>query len=660
MKLTMSSTQHHFTFGIPMAHWPVLLMLLLSALLPSACVIWFMNTAIDNQQLAMKQRLTDIYQDQLAQVQDQIQSFWQGQAEALNHADVTKPAVAFSQLIEADIADAIVVLDEQGHALFPQRSKTLVADSTLSDGDATKMSRHEITGQYPQAIESYRMAYSSTKDRHVRALLLRSIARSQSKANLKTDAVQTLGELIDNLEFVDAHDHMGRLIRADAMLRIMQLLEELGKHNQVNWKYKELLVELLNDFSQPLPPSQRLFLMSQLADQNADRFKTYHPLHLAHQLLNQDWQSVESDQLIGNHQSGYVILRSENKRVLAIYSPQSIDRLMSAHLPSQSQLTGAVISVADRPLKRDPGALLLSHPLGGMFPGWQISLYDTNSDLLSDEATRQKELYLGAGVAVIGLIVILALAMTAYISRSMRLTRLKNDLIATVSHELKTPLASMRVLVDTLRQGRCDDPVQRQEYFELIARENQRLTRLIDNFLTFSRMERNKQAFDFLPVTVGEIVTDAMQCVQDRFESPDTNLQLEMTDEVKQLVIHADRDAMVTVLLNLLDNAWKYSGDHKQVTVRAMICNDKVFIAVKDNGMGLSRRAQSHIFDRFYQVDQSLSRQVGGCGLGLSIVRFIVDAHGGTITVDSQPGAGSTFTLQLQAQSDGSTTCREV
>jgi signal transduction histidine kinase len=224
---------------------------------------------------------------------------------------------------------------------------------------------------------------------------------------------------------------------------------------------------------------------------------------------------------------------------------------------------------------------------------------------------------------------VLAAGMASYLGRQMRLTRLKNDLIATVSHELKTPLASMRVLVDTLREGRTSDVRQVGEYLDLIARENERLSRLIDNFLTFSRMERNKRVFQ---------------------------LTVDVSADLPKLCV--DRDAIETVIVNLLDNAWKHSAPaspsaaavHKAVAVRAFATDGVVCIEVSDNGMGMSRRHVKRIFEKFYQVDQSLTRTAGGCGLGLAIVKFIVDAHGGTIDVVSQPGRGSTFTVRLPVE----------
>ena len=281
---------------------------------------------------------------------------------------------------------------------------------------------------------------------------------------------------------------------------------------------------------------------------------------------------------------------------------------------------------------------------------WSVAIFLNGPDPFAQAAKRQNAVYLWTGILGIAFIAVLAAVLASYLGRQMRLTRLKNDLIATVSHELKTPLASMRVLVDTLREGRCADAKQAGEYFDLIAKENERLSRLIDNFLTFSRMERNKRAFEFESVDVAGAVRAAVAAVRDRFSPPDARLDVDLPADLPR--IRADRDALVTVLLNLLDNAWKYSGDGKAVKVRAFAADGSVFIEVSDNGVGMSRRAMSRIFDKFYQVDQTLSRKAGGCGLGLSIVKFILDAHGGSIDVKSQVRQGSTFTVRLPAQGE--------
>ena len=205
----------------------------------------------------------------------------------------------------------------------------------------------------------------------------------------------------------------------------------------------------------------------------------------------------------------------------------------------------------------------------------------------------------------------------------------------------------MRALVETLLEGRCRNEQQKTEYLELVARENLRLSRLIDNFLTFSRMERNKRTFDLVNVRPADVARSAVDSVRERFESAGCAFEVEIADDLP--VIVGDQDALVTVLLNLLDNACKYSEDDKHIRLRVFANGRDVSFEVSDRGIGMPRRVVRRIFDRFYQADRKLSRKAGGCGLGLSITRFLVDVHGGRIEVASRPGEGSTFTVVFPA-----------
>jgi signal transduction histidine kinase len=285
---------------------------------------------------------------------------------------------------------------------------------------------------------------------------------------------------------------------------------------------------------------------------------------------------------------------------------------------------------------------------GKYLPDFKVDVFFRDHSVFENAASRQTAVYTWTGILVVVLIVTSGTLAARAIGRQAKLNRLKNDFIATISHELKTPLSSMRVLVDTLLEGRYRDQTQATEYLQLVSKENQRLSRLIDNFLTFSRMERNKRAFEFAEVEPNDIVRDAVGTIRDRFESAGCRLNIELASELP--TINADRDAMVTVLLNLLDNAYKYSENDKQITIRTYSTDRSVCFEVADKGIGLSRRDTKRVFNRFYQVDQSLSRRTGGCGLGLSIVKFIVDAHGGTIDVQSRLGQGSTFAVTLPAE----------
>jgi signal transduction histidine kinase len=257
-------------------------------------------------------------------------------------------------------------------------------------------------------------------------------------------------------------------------------------------------------------------------------------------------------------------------------------------------------------------------------------------DPFASAAKRKRTIYLWAGVITSAGMAMLALLVAGYLRRQIRLTRLKNDLIATVSHELKTPLSSMRLLVDTLLAGRYQNEQQILDYLQLISRENTRLSNLIDNFLAFSRMERKKTTFERSSIRAEEIVKAAVEAVADRAEAPGCRLEVSLAPELPS--IRGDRDALVTVRVNLLDNALKYTSEPKIIRLRCTASNGWVSIEVEDNGIGFSPRDAKRIFERFYQVDESLSRRAGGCGLGLSIVEFIVTAHGGTVAARGEPG----------------------
>src|SRR2546421_4970006 len=173
-------------------------------------------------------------------------------------------------------------------------------------------------------------------------------------------------------------------------------------------------------------------------------------------------------------------------------------------------------------------------------------------------AKTRRSLYLWTGILVAGGMGVVGLLAAQVVRRQMALARLKNDLAATVSHELKTPLSSMRVLVDTLLSSDTLDEHTVREYLQLIAQENERLSRLIENFLTFSRMERKKYSFQFKPLPATDIVASAAAAVRQRFELPDCRFEAEVQDELPEVI--GDGEALVTALLNLLDNAHKYSG----------------------------------------------------------------------------------------------------
>jgi len=335
-------------------------------------------------------------------------------------------------------------------------------------------------------------------------------------------------------------------------------------------------------------------------------------------------------------------LASGNGRVVVLLS---CDKLLAniREVTALDPLPKGLEIVPVPPEQELSGDGLIVVTAGPILPGWRLALKEPG---LFDAATSARvSSYFWIGFLAVVAMCVLAAIVLNLVRRQMTLARLKNDLVANVTHELKTPLSSMRLLVDTLLNSEQLNERTAREYLQLIASENSRLSRLIDNFLTFSRMERNKHVFEFSEVSVARVVDGAVAAVGERFNTPGCRFEVKVAEGLPPIV--ADGDALVTALLNLLDNAYKYSGDEKHIQLGARARSGSVCLEVQDNGIGLSPREAKKVFKRFYQVDQSLSRETGGCGLGLSLVQYIVAAHKGDVRVESEPGKGSTFTIVL-------------
>lgn len=276
---------------------------------------------------------------------------------------------------------------------------------------------------------------------------------------------------------------------------------------------------------------------------------------------------------------------------------------------------------------------------------WTVQVFLLDEETLALGVREQFHSYLAIVVGAVLVIVAIAAGAAFTVSRQIELRELRSTAVATVAHELRTPLASMRMLVDTLREGRVRDEAQRGEYLELIAAECARLSRLAEDFLTFSRLERGHQHLQLAPVPPRAVVEQALTGLRPRLSAPGCNFVLDVPGDLPP--VRADRDALAAVLTNLLDNAIKYTREDKQISLWVRAAKDAVVFAVTDNGIGLDRSQARRVFKPFHQVDDRLARQGEGAGLGLAIVAKLVALHGGKIRVDSEPGQGTTFSVRI-------------
>jgi len=283
--------------------------------------------------------------------------------------------------------------------------------------------------------------------------------------------------------------------------------------------------------------------------------------------------------------------------------------------------------------------------LGAPLDGFALAAELPGDDPAAALAFRNRSLYIGLLILLyIGIGVGFGLTIRE-MRRAYKLSRLKTDFVANISHELRTPLTSVRLFAETLREGRAESPEEVRECVELLSSESERLSKLVEKLLSWSRLESGRQMLSQERTEVPALL-DEIGAAYKAQQLPAT-YQTELEKDLPP--VNVDRDAMAQVVLNLLHNAVKYTGDQKRIRLRARRAGRSVAIEVEDNGPGVRQQDRKRIFERFYRADDLLSRKTEGTGLGLAISKKIVEAHGGRIEVDSKMGEGSTFRIVLPA-----------
>jgi signal transduction histidine kinase len=623
--------------------WWLTLLLLLVVLVPSACLLWFMNQAVQNERLAVRQKLVDAYRGHLSLASERLENFWRQTAGELDaRAEKTSAPALFAEEVRAGRADSVINFytqlrreDLPGTAPRPRE--------TVPPG-WQEAQRLEATDPTAAADAYARIAAQVTNVNHA-ALALQSQARCLVRSGKKAEAISVLTGPLAEDRYRNTTDAEGRLIAPNAGLMAIELVKDSAPEKAAVL-YNRLKEQVLN-YDSAMSSSQRRFLMRELQRSFPDQ-KEF-PMLASEDLAARYAEAGAGDAMRpGLHPSplpGIWQFSSSRGLVVTLHKTENLlARMRAAAATPDLPADVRVDFVAPG---QDAEGSLLSLPAGSTFQGWRLALSLRDQRLFDTATSERARSYVWIGALVVATVIVLAVLALGLVRRQAALTQLRNDLVANVTHELKTPLSSMRLLVETLLNSpRLDEKIAR-EYLDLIAKENVRLSRLIDNFLTFSRIERNKYTFDFKEVSASTIAEEAVAAVRERFNTSGCHFDVQVGADMPRVV--ADADAMVTALVNLLDNAYKYSGEPKEITLATAAQNGSVFFTVKDNGIGLSPRETKRIFRRFYQVNQSSSPATGGCGIGLSIVQFVVTAHHGTVRVESELNRGSTFILTLPA-----------
>jgi signal transduction histidine kinase len=280
----------------------------------------------------------------------------------------------------------------------------------------------------------------------------------------------------------------------------------------------------------------------------------------------------------------------------------------------------------------------------GILP-YSLELYQPTPHLVETLLTSRRGVYFYAFLLLTGILVFGLTLTIRSVADQLELARLKSDFVSTISHEFKSPLTAIRHMTEILLADRAPSEDRRKRYYQVMLEQSERLSLLIDNVLDLSRMDEGRHKLELEAVNVGDLLREVVEAVDHRVHPGGFSIRTEIEDPSPTIPL--DAEAITQATTNLIDNAVKYSGDSREVIVHAFSDENRFNITVEDFGIGLRAGEAERVFERFYRGGDELTRSVKGTGLGLTLVKRIAEAHGGSVTVESEPGRGSRFTIRL-------------
>ncbi len=583
--------------------WAAFSLLVLVTLIPSICVWWLIYEASESKRLAMKQLYNDARSSYLES----------GRSLVLEEvADVRR--MLDKALKESSVAEweSRVLRETQADGFFAASVASLLSEDA------------EIQAWATQKLDTIKLAI-----REERSL----------------DASQQVSESLSDERIFQARLSDGRWVTPI----LMHLAVDLSENEEAEGNaWQNMRGFLLSNLGDQLPLPQRRFYLKKVVDRFGDTEveSRYEQAKTALGWLDLRASPIELSELPAFERTGvFVHIRSSEGTGVVIFKKEAFQARIEAMLASLPPRAGGRLSVraiGSEPLEDEPNERLR---LDSGLEDWELVFLEDAELSSASEAERQVLFLVFIGALVVALSLGLSFALYRMMRRQADLAQLKNDLVATVSHELKTPVASIRLLIDILQNGKSWDSDRVREYLELISKENKRLGRLIENFLSFSRMERNKSNFVLQETSAREIAREAESIFRESVASASCSVRVNIVDGLKPIM--ADAEALQTAIGNLLENACKYGGEDPEIGLSVSNSGSGVVFEVSDRGEGISEDEQGKIFERFYQSKRRLSEHAGGVGLGLSIVSFIVEKHGGRVSLESALGKGSVFKIEI-------------
>jgi signal transduction histidine kinase len=516
----------------------------------------------------------------------------------------------------------LAALSLSSSAVDSARVYNAVGRIAVKNGNATEALRYyrRIILDYPALLDDYGFPYAYYSMQQ----LLR-IADAHHAGDIMKIGFDFLQQLSQGTIPINGYSY-------ELVAEIMTLMNEFDFINDRDKTDIELYVNNLNDacsFYNTYGRDLSSLLISRNSDPygvmgNGFRIVSGHPGN------NQEFFLVRSNPA---YQIGFLINRHE-----------LLDTIRRSALSESNTFSYEIeISTAQLSEPVDQG-LRYSSSLTPWFPDVVFHISPEDEDLISDLVRRRRWIF---GISSILLLLAMLLGVVLImrdIRREKHLARLRSDFISNVTHELKTPLTSIRMYAESLLMGRIGSGTSRNSYLSIVISESERLKRMINNILEFSKMEKARQQVHPVIANLSKILSSSIQELNYWMKERHFNL---LTEIDTKIMVRVDPDKLQQVYTNLLNNAVKYSEDQTTIRIRLYKNSNSIITEIEDQGRGIPEDQLNRIFEEFYRVESEDHGNIAGTGLGLTVAREIIEAHGGKIKVESKIGIGSKFSVIL-------------
>lgn len=606
-----------------------------------------------------------------------------------------------NQLADNPLIEFVFIVYEDSEPFFPQFQPV----SKVKMSSIPKFTRSQLAllkraegyefeqKRYDMAISMYRELFDQSKDRNLKAQILANMARTQVKMKDYRNAIDNYKTIIDNYKFSSSSSGLPLAVFSglqlltcyrkledpeNAMKTSMALYRDICDMTwdltEAQFKtYCSLISEAIAEIGDD---SQKEFLetdfskeLDQLKVSYGKRIEQWRAMKDIEQEIIPELRSrlARSSDFASSPHFYAKVVGDTPYLIASVLFPYGTETEFSGLIGAKADpeyLTGHVLlelienqqfsentnilvsDLSGRPVlgSRDESTELatITEFFDDNFPPWKIEFFRSSTSGFAGIDLRKSFYFWTIVVLLIVLIFGAALIMRT-VSHEMGVLKIKSDFVSSVSHEFKTPLTSIKTLIERIQEGKVKDKAKMDQYISVIAQDTDKLTRLVGNILDFSKMEEGKREFDFVETDVAQLVSCQVQEFQKDELRKDFSIQTLIQEDIPKLAV--DREAFSQALINLLDNAAKFSPGKKEVQVLLRADEENVILEVKDKGIGIPPDELDKIFEKFYQGKNGLKQTVKGAGLGLTLVKHTVEAHGGRVSVKSKVGEGSIFSL---------------